>query len=796
MSERRQSEAEQLQEMEQLRAELATLKQERAEAFQAQEITRRQLQQRETELADIQRIAKLGFWRFDIASGRITWSTEIYQIFGRDPQSPPPSYEWLVQAIRSDYREPHQVVVDSVIATGQTQEIEYPLTRADGSAGWVWTKIEAVLDDQGQVAGLQGVAMDISERKLAEIALGESEARFRNLFDSNIVGTYIANLQGEIPEANDRFLQMVGYSREEFALGLVRWDQLTPPEYAGKDQEIVARLLNRETTEPWQKEYYCKDGGRIPVIIGVASLEADLNQVICLVLDMTEQWEALRQYQEAEAKLARLNSELEERVIERTQALQQSEERLRLAFEAANMGHWDWDILNNQIVWSENLERIMGLEPGGFDGNFETVMAMIHPDDRERVLRAVNQSTLNHEPYDLEFRFIKPDGGIRWAVSRASVMRDPNGSPIRMIGVDVDITRQKRFEEELRQVNQELEDNLNELKQRNAEMVLLSGIIDYLQSCSTVKDACAVISALSQPLFPDCSGGIFILAPQKDYLERVTFWGNPVCSDDLFTSLDCWALRRGRPHWVGQGQHDLFCNHVNHQHLPAESLCLPLIAQGETLGLLSLCAFKDGALPEIRQQLAKTVTEQLSLAIANLRLREQLQEQSLQDPLTALFNRRYLEQFLIQELARAKRHRYSVGVLMMDIDRFKNVNDTFGHEAGDRVLTAIGALLKEHIRASDVACRYGGEEMTVILPDTSLADASQKAEFLRRVIAALRVKYGDLTLDSVTASFGVACYPDHGERAKDLLQAADQALYRAKAAGRNQVVVAETQDKI
>ncbi|MBJ7898537.1 MAG: diguanylate cyclase [Cyanobacteria bacterium RI_101] len=760
--------------MERLRAELATLKQERAAALQAQEIARRQLQQRETELADIQRIAKLGFWRFDIASGRITWSTEIYQIFGRDPQKPPPSYEGLVRAIHADYRKPHQVVVDAVIATGQTQEIEYPITKTDGSTGWVWTKIEAVLDEQGQIVGLQGVAMDISERKLTEIALKASEARFRNLFESNIVGMIFACNQGEILDANDRFLSMVGYSRDELKSGLVRWDELTPPEYDHQDQAIIARLRRGETTEPWQKEYYRKDGSRIPVLIGVATLELQFDYTVCVVVDMTEQQETLRQYRDAEIELAKLNVELEQRVVERAQALQQNEERLRLALEAANMGHWDWDILNNQIIWSESLERLMGLEPGGFDGNFETVRQMIHPDDREKVLRALNQSTLNHEPYDVEFRFIKPDGSIRWAAGQASVIRDSNGFPIRMIGVDVDITRQKRFEEELRQVNQELENNLNELKQRNAEMLLLSGIIDYLQSCSTVKDACAVISALSQPLFPDCSGGIFILAPQKDYLERVTFWGNPVCSDDLFTSLDCWALRRGRSHWVGRGQHDLFCNHVNHQHLPAESLCLPLIAQGETLGLLSLCAFKDGALPEIRQQLAKTVTEQLSLAIANLRLREQLQEQSLQDPLTALFNRRYLEQFLIQELARAKRHRYSVGVLMMDIDRFKNVNDTLGHEAGDRVLTAIGALLKNNIRASDVACRYGGEEMTIILPDTSLTDAYQKAEFLRRVIAELSLDYGQITLDSITASFGVACYPDHGERAKALIPQVDK----------------------
>ncbi|MFM8296170.1 MAG: diguanylate cyclase, partial [Microcystaceae cyanobacterium] len=619
-------------------------------------------------------------------------------------------------------------------------------------------------------------------------------ARFRSLFESNIIGMFFASHQGEILDANDRFLEMIGYSREELEAGLIRWDELTPPEYYQQDQQIIARLRNQETLPPWQKEYYRKDGSRIPVLIGVATLETNSEYTICLVIDMTEQQETLRQYQKSETDLAQLNAQLEQRILERTQSLQQNEERLRLAFETAKMGHWDWDILTNEITWSESLEQIMGLEPGSFAGDIEQVRQMIYPDDREKVFNALNQSIYHHESYDLEFRFIKPDGSIRWAASRASVIRDQSGFPVRLTGVDVDITRRKQFEEELQQVNQALEDRLNELKQRNAEMLLLSGINDYFQSCFTVKEACSVISALAQPLFPDCSGGIFILAPQHNCLERVTFWGNPLCSDDLFIPLDCWALRRGRSHWVGQGQQELFCHHVNHQHLPAESLCIPLVAQGENLGLLYLCTFKPQALPEIRQQLAKTVAEQLSLAIANLKLREQLQEQSLHDPLTRLFNRRYLEQFLTKEIARAKRHRHSIGVLMMDIDHFKNVNDSFGHEVGDQVLTTIGTLLKDHIRVSDVVCRYGGEEMTVILPETSLPDAYQKAEFLRQAIAKLRIEYSGQILDSITASVGVACYPDQGEELHQLIHAADKALYHAKAAGRNQVMMATQTD--
>ncbi|QUS60157.1 diguanylate cyclase [Synechocystis sp. PCC 7338] len=750
----------------------------------------REIEGLRTDLADIQRIAKLGFWRFDIASGEITWSAEIYQLFGLEPHQFAPSYDWLVQSIQPEFRELHQSIVDTAITTGKTQTIEYAVRRADFSTGWVWARIEAVIDDQGEIRGLQGVAMDISDRKIAEIASRESEARFRNLFESNIVGMFFASNQRQILDANDRFLKMIGFSRQELDSRLVRWDELTPPEYNQKEQEIIARLQNHETPEPWQKEYCRKDGSRIPVLVGVASIDVKLKYTVCIVVDMTEQQETLHQYQVTEAKLAELNAQLEQRILERTQYLQENEERLKLAFNAANMGYWDLDLLTNGIVWSESLEQMMGLKPGTFDGDLEKVAQMMHPDDRGPVLEALEQSIHNNQPYDLEFRFIKPDGSLRWAASQAIVIRDQNNVPLRVIGVDVDITRRKQFEEELRKVNQALEERLDELKQRNAEMLILSGITDYLQSCFTVKDACGVISALAQPLFPDCHGGIFILSPQHNYLERVTFWGNPLYSDDVFTPLDCWALRRGRSHGVNQAQHALFCNHVNDQHLPLASLCIPLIAQGETLGLLFLSTFKEEVLPDIRRQLAKTVAEQLGLAIANLKLREQLEEQSLRDPLTKLFNRRYLEQCLTQELARAKRHRHSVGILMIDVDHFKHFNDSLGHKAGDLILASIGTLLKNNIRTSDVACRYGGEEITIILPDTTLQEASQKAEFLRQAIAEMKIEYSGKIVNSITASFGVACYPDHGETGQEIIQIADKALYDAKQAGRNRVIVA------
>jgi diguanylate cyclase (GGDEF)-like protein len=166
-----------------------------------------------------------------------------------------------------------------------------------------------------------------------------------------------------------------------------------------------------------------------------------------------------------------------------------------------------------------------------------------------------------------------------------------------------------------------------------------------------------------------------------------------------------------------------------------------------------------------------------------------LQEQAISDPLTGLYNRRYLNESLPRELARSGRSRTPVAVMLIDLDHFKRINDSFGHEAGDIVLTAMGALLKEKVRGSDIACRYGGEEFALILPETEEEAAARRAEDIRLAISAIQLTHGGKPLGKVTASFGIALFPDHAGDTDSLLRAADVALYAAKGAGRNRVVV-------
>jgi diguanylate cyclase (GGDEF)-like protein len=212
-----------------------------------------------------------------------------------------------------------------------------------------------------------------------------------------------------------------------------------------------------------------------------------------------------------------------------------------------------------------------------------------------------------------------------------------------------------------------------------------------------------------------------------------------------------------------------------------------LYLEGPTRLLAPSQGLLGGQLEALGHQ-AIAVAERISLALANLRLREILRGQSLRDPLTGLFNRRYMEESLERELRRAARNNHSVALLMLDVDHFKRFNDTFGHQAGDTLLRSLGDFLTKRTRGQDSACRYGGEEFSIILSGVSVEAAKKRAELLREDLKHLTIEHVGQVLGSVTLSIGVAAFPGHAT-SEALLKAADQALYRAKAEGRDRVVV-------
>lgn len=188
--------------------------------------------------------------------------------------------------------------------------------------------------------------------------------------------------------------------------------------------------------------------------------------------------------------------------------------------------------------------------------------------------------------------------------------------------------------------------------------------------------------------------------------------------------------------------------------------------------------------------IAEAAADSARLALANLTLREELHELSIRDPLTGLFNRRFLEEVLDRELLRMRRSEQMLAVAMIDIDHFKIFNDNYGHDAGDEVLKKTGHLLNGFREGSDIVCRYGGEEFVVVTTEVDPQKILRRLENLRLEVEHLSVKFGNQQLPNLSVSIGVAIFPAHGSNRVELLNRADQALYVAKEAGRNRLVVA------
>jgi diguanylate cyclase (GGDEF)-like protein/PAS domain S-box-containing protein len=383
---------------------------------------------------------------------------------------------------------------------------------------------------------------------------------------------------------------------------------------------------------------------------------------------------------------------------------------------------------------------------------------------------------------------VRKDGARLDVALTLSPVQDREGKIVAMSTIARDITQRKQAEEALRE-------SLEKLERRTRQLRLLAEMGDLLQASSIPADAYAVAARFAQTLIPATSGALFVYsAPTKD-LQVVSRWGEVQPDEHDFLAPDkCWGLRTGRAHFVEDSDTNLLCRHLPDPP-PTCYLCAPMIAHGETLGLLHLRLSRpqqasSGEAPPESVEFpwpATSIAEQLALAVANMKLREALRSQSIRDPLTGWFNRRYMEETLEREISRAARNKHPLAVIMLDVDNFKQFNDSFGHEAGDVALQTLCETLKSHVRSEDVACRYGGDEFVLVLPDTSPELARQRAEELRSAAAHMDLQYQGRLLAPMALSLGIAIFPASGRTLKDLLRASDTALFRAKGEGGDRV---------
>ena len=572
----------------------------------------------------------------------------------------------------------------------------------------------------------------------------------------------------------------------------------------------------------WHQDYWL--AGAVEALAAVTSAAAAGSLI--LLLPKAVRLPSARQMELANERLAEevgarerimkqlqtLNQELETRVRSRTEQLEaalhdmQTEIGERRAMEAALrrwetiFAHAGWGIA---LANPENY-RLEAVNPAFAAMHGWTVEELtgvslaetLAPECRQQledVARASDE--LGHSVYEAEH--VRKDGTRFPVLADVVACKDSTGRVLYRAANFQDITERKRADQERLHANQRLTALLRDTEERSRQSALIKQMSTLLQTCANTREAYDIIHEFAARLFPADSGALCLLNPSVALMEAVAAWGSAPQRETMFAPEDCWALRTGRVHVSSPDGVTLNCVHTGAASASGY-VCVPMMAHNEAIGVLSVrCADSVASLPrdsrlhslEERQELALNFAGDIALALANLRLRETLRTQSTRDALTGLFNRRYLTESLDREVRRADRNARPLGIVMLDLDQFKPFNDTHGHEAGDALLRSFGRFIQKNTRGEDIACRYGGDEFVILLVDADLDVARRRAEELREGFSRMVVRHLNQKLDSVSFSMGVAAFPLHGTTSDDLLAAADEALYDAKAQGRNRVSI-------
>ena len=328
-----------------------------------------------------------------------------------------------------------------------------------------------------------------------------------------------------------------------------------------------------------------------------------------------------------------------------------------------------------------------------------------------------------------------------------------------------------------------------QVSKRTGEIRNLQRIITQLTVCRSLSEVAEVITLGAAKLLPHHTGALALFRSSKDQLEIAAVWQGEWQGEPCYKPDQCWALRTGQPYEGCPAQGNISCAHAT---LGQDNMrCIPIVAQGEIYGVFHFSCMENRPWYPEERQLAAAIAEHASLTMASLDLRESLRQQAIRDPLTGLYNRRYLLELLNHEISRASRRKKTLGVLMIDIDHFKQFNDDHGHDIGDFILSEFGNILRNTIRKEDTSCRYGGEEFTILLPDMDAEGVVMVAEKIRTAVRKHDYLRNNIMYGPITISLGCALYPEHAAIPDGILKCADRALYRSKETGRDKVMMFE-----
>jgi diguanylate cyclase (GGDEF)-like protein/PAS domain S-box-containing protein len=660
-------------------------------------------------------------------------------------------------------------VVKAALKTAHKSYVrQYRIKAKSGEVYWIRERGQIFCNDQGKMVSIAGTFSDITEQHDLETKLERYRQQNEMILNSVGEGLFGMDRQGNVTFFNPAALQLTGYQANE-VIGqnlhaLIHHKRADGTAYPVVECPMNNTLTTGKINQIDDEIFWTRNGEPLPVEYMTTPIKQD-EQVVGVVGVFRD----ITQRKLGEMELKRAHQYMSDIIDNTTESI---------GIVDAHGVVKKWNKASEQI-YGYTYEELRGKPAFDLYADKDDLAKMLIQLRRDGFIK------------DYEINMKRKNGEVFPASLSIKVMRDETGKNVGSVTVARDLTETKDRETKLKLANEKLQAMVNESAQRNRNMTLLQEMSDVFQSCQTSGETYSAIAHFVPKFFPDYAGALYILNNNKNLFEMTAIWGEAATLELVFGYDECWSLRRSRAYLVGDSKETMNCRHVASPH-PGSYLCVPMMAQGEIMGIFHLRKTETEPSEVIQSigQFATTVAEAMAMALANLKLRETLRNQAIRDGLTGLFNRRYMEETLERELSRGKRQGNPMGVIMMDLDHFKEYNDTYGHNAGDDLLCALGQLIQEGVRREDIACRYGGEEFLLIMPGAPLEVSLERANDLCQAVKKLHMS--NTSLKPITISAGVAIYPEHGGSGKDVIRAADAALYRAKEEGRDRVIVAQS----
>ncbi len=676
---------------------------------------------------------------------------------------------------------------------GETNTYETRLRRKDGSELTAEiTGVPRVRDDR--VIGAIAVVSDMTERKKAEEELQRNRAHLNAIFENAGVGIWVANRDHRFTFVNSRWSKMMGYKPEEL-IGQNGFELLHPYDRLvseGMFENLVAGLINQYEIE---KRYRRKDGSYFWGSLAVTPLYDSENQVeaiIGFVADITQR-------KQAEV------------------ALRETERRFRDILEDVHLLTVMLDQNGDITFCNEHFLNITGWSLQEIIGkNWFEIFVPNQPDLKQQFARAIQRSAILRHNENL----LTTHNGEKLLVAWSNILlRNEYGNVTGMASIGEDVTARRHAEKSEREQREFAEALSDTAALMNTKLNLNDTLVEILHNVERVV--------------PHDAANIALIEKQEVTFVRARGYEKVGTTNDAIQLMKISTkkvpnirniIKTRKPNLVPNTQTDPEWIRMEHSMWIRSHLSTPIIVDGRVIGIINLdsktpyffnvthaerlqafsaqaaIAFKNAQLYDKSQrELNERKRIQANLRRANRRLQTQLAEiealqnqlrqQAIRDPLTGLFNRRYMEETLQREISRAEREQFPISIVMMDIDRFKSINDTYGHAVGDATLRTLAKLLLSETRRADVACRYGGEEFCIIMAGAPQSIAYQRAEAWRQKFSETEIEFENIRL-TATMSLGVGTFPEHGQTGIQVVRAADAALYRAKHGGRNRVELA------